>query len=57
VKILKNLAPRQVCLEYLERYYTLIAFNAYLSGSSFAPGAPQHRDFGQWLAERPELYR
>lgn len=48
---------RQVCLEYLERYFMLIAFTAYLSGASFAPGEAQHRSFGQWLDERPELQR
>jgi hypothetical protein len=47
----------KVCLEYLERYFMLIAFTAYLSGASFAPGAPHHRTFGDWLDERPELQR
>lgn len=48
---------RQVCLEYLERYFMLIAFTTYLSGASFAPGAPNHCTFGEWLDERPELQR
>lgn len=45
----------EVCLEYLERYFMLIAFTAYLSGGSFAPGEARHHSFGQWLDERPEL--
>ena len=38
----------QVCLEYLERYYFLIAFTAYLSGACFAPGTPGHATFAEW---------
>ncbi len=46
-----------MCLEYLERYYSLIAFTAYLNSPAFAPGAPHNRSYSQWLDERPELYR
>uniref|UniRef100_A0A7S3QUH6 Tyrosine specific protein phosphatases domain-containing protein n=1 Tax=Dunaliella tertiolecta TaxID=3047 RepID=A0A7S3QUH6_DUNTE len=44
-----------VCLEYLERYYMLIAFTGYLTSSQFDPGSPTHVPFPQWMAERPEL--
>ena len=47
----------QVCLEYLERYYVLIAFSAYLMKPGFDPANPGRMRFGSWLAERPELYR
>ena len=47
----------QVCLEYLERYYVLIAFSAYLMEPGFDPHDPTRTPFGRWLAERPELYR
>ena len=47
----------QVCLEYLERYYVLIAFSAYLMEPGFDPKDPGRTRFGRWLAERPELYR
>ena len=44
-------------LEYLERYYVLIAFTAYLSGPAFAPGdAAAHVPVGEWLEGRPELH-
>lgn len=45
----------QVCLEYLERYYFLIAFTAYLSGPSFDPGGADHTSFAEWWRHRPEL--
>ena len=46
----------QVCLEYLERYYFLIAFTAYLAGPSFDPGSPAaHATFAEWWRHRPEL--
>ncbi|GAB4814185.1 hypothetical protein N2152v2_001231 [Parachlorella kessleri] len=46
----------QVCLEYLERYYFLIAFTAYLAGPSFDPGTPAaHATFAEWWRHRPEL--
>lgn len=38
----------QVCLEYLERYYFLLAFTAYLSGPCFDPGGPNHATFAEW---------
>lgn len=45
----------QVCLEYLERYYFLIAFAAYLGGPSFSPGTASHATFAEWWRQRPEL--
>ena len=47
----------QVCLEYLERYYVLIAFASYLLEPSFDATNPGHLPFGRWLAQRPELQR
>ena len=44
-----------MCLEYLERYYFLIAFTAYLSGPAFSPGTPSHLTFAEWWHARPEL--
>lgn len=44
-----------VCLEYLERYYMLIAFTGYLASASFDPGSPAHVSFPAWMAARPEL--
>lgn len=32
-----------VLLEYLERYYVLIAFTEYVSGKQFAPKTPRHK--------------
>ncbi|PSC67685.1 paladin isoform X1 [Micractinium conductrix] len=45
----------QVCLEYLERYFTLICFASYISGAHFPPGSPNSLTFGEWLGGRPEL--
>jgi hypothetical protein len=46
----------QVSLEYLERYYMLIVFAAYLSSPVFAPGQDgRHESFEGWWAARPEL--
>lgn len=45
----------QVCLEYLDRYYSLIVFSAYLDDPGFAFGSNTHVPFSQWVEERPEL--
>ena len=47
----------QVCLEYLERYYVLIAFTAYLFEPGFDPEARSQVSLAQWMKRRPELYR
>lgn len=47
----------KVCLEYLERYYVLIVFTAFLFGPSFDPNSPNHPSFKEWRDERPELQR
>jgi hypothetical protein len=47
----------QVCLEYLERYYVLIVFTAFLFGPSFDPSSPDTSSFKQWRDERHELQR
>ena len=47
----------QVCLEYLERYYVLIAFTAYLFEPAFDPEARSQVSLAQWMKRRPELYR
>jgi hypothetical protein len=44
-----------VCLEYLERYFTLICFACYISGAHFPPTSPNALTFGEWLGGRPEL--
>ncbi|KAF6255732.1 inositol hexakisphosphate-domain-containing protein [Scenedesmus sp. NREL 46B-D3] len=44
-----------VCLEYLERYYMLIAFTSYLTWPKFDPAAPGHVTFQDWMDSRPEL--
>eukprot|EP00884_Botryococcus_braunii_P001844 jgi/Botrbrau1/11660/Bobra.168_2s0015.2 len=44
-----------VCLEYLERYYVLIVFTAFLFGPSFDPQSPHSPSFKEWRDERPEL--
>jgi len=46
-----------VCLEYLERYYVLITFTAFLFDPAMGPAAPPPGSFGQWAARRPELRR
>ena len=45
----------QVCLEYLDRYYSLIVFSAYLDDPGFAFGTKSHVSFSQWVKDRPEL--
>lgn len=45
----------QVCLEYLERYYVLVAFAAYLDDGAFSPGTTFHIPFANWCSRRPEL--
>ena len=47
----------QVCLEYLERYYVLIAFTAYLFEPGFDPESRKQISLAQWMKRRPELYR
>lgn len=44
-----------MCLEYLERYFTLICFVSYIWGMHFPPGTPSALTFGEWLGARPEL--
>lgn len=44
-----------VCLEYLERYYMLIAFASYLAWPQFNPDSPSHVTFQDWTDSRPEL--
>ena len=53
----KRTALLHVCLEYLERYYVLIAFVAFMMEPDLESKAPQQPDFGQWMACRPELKR
>lgn len=53
----KRTALLMVALEYLERYYVLIEYAAYIGEPSFDPLAPGQPSFGQWLAARPELRR
>lgn len=45
----------QVCLEYLDRYYSLIVFAAYLDDPGFAFGSNNHVPFSRWVKDRPEL--
>ncbi len=46
----------QVCLEYLERYYVLVEFAAYLDDPGFDPCRPScHITFAAWREARPEL--
>eukprot|EP00775_Hariotina_reticulata_P011247 gene11247-11396_t len=44
-----------VCLEYLERYYMLIAFACYLTWPKFDPASSAHVTFKEWIDGRPEL--
>ncbi|KAK2078696.1 hypothetical protein QBZ16_003536 [Prototheca wickerhamii] len=44
-----------VTLEYLERYYTLIVFAAYVGAPGFDPGADGRAGFARWTAARDEL--
>ena len=53
----KRTALLMVALEYLQRYYVLIEFAAYIGEPSFDPLAPGQLGFGEWLAARPELRR
>ena len=39
------------CIEYLDRYFVLVAFSAYVFGQEY----PRGRRFAEWVAERPEL--
>ncbi|KAG1680951.1 hypothetical protein FOA52_009910 [Chlamydomonas sp. UWO 241] len=60
-RFLKEIRERQrntllgVCLEYLERYYMLIAFSGYLESPQFDPGAALHTSFPDWMDTRTEL--
>lgn len=51
----KRAAMSAVTLEYLERYYMLVAFSAYLHSPSFSPDKKSHVPFPVWTASRPEL--
>ncbi|KAK9861491.1 hypothetical protein WJX84_004658 [Apatococcus fuscideae] len=51
----KRNALLHVCLEYLERYYVLISYAAYLFDPNFDPDNPEQPSFGQWIKNRPEL--
>lgn len=42
-------------MEYLERYYVLIAFSEYLMSPQFNPSTVQHIPFATWTASRPEM--
>lgn len=44
-----------VCLEYLERYYMLLAFTSYLTWPKFDPASPGYVTFQDWMETRPEL--
>lgn len=46
----------QVCLEYLDRYYSLVVFSTYLDSSSFRLGTDYHVPFSEWVNARPELH-
>ncbi|GFR48167.1 hypothetical protein Agub_g10003 [Astrephomene gubernaculifera] len=60
-RFLKEMRERQresvlaVCLEYLERYYMLIAFASYLYSPAFNPELPTQASFADWMSSRPEL--
>ena len=53
----KRNALLHVCLEYLERYYVLIAFTAYIMNEDFNPLNSKQPTFGAWIKERSELKR
>lgn len=53
----KRNALLHVCLEYLERYFVLIAFTAYISDANFNPLSPKQATFGMFMKERSELRR
>lgn len=44
-----------IALEYLERYYMLIAFTAYTVHDKFNPLDPDHLPFTRWMQQRPEM--
>ena len=44
-------------MEYLERYYVLIAFTAYLFEPGFNPDSHHQASLAHWMKRRPELYR
>ena len=52
---IRRQALLQVCLEYLDRYYSLIVFAAYLDDPGFAFGTSIHVPFSRWVKDRPEL--
>ena len=53
----KRNALLHVCLEYLERYYVLIAFTAYLRDKDFNPQNSKQPTFGQFIKSRSEFRR
>ena len=53
----KRNALLHVCLEYLERYYVLIAFTAFIMDSDFNPLNPKQPTFGQFMKSRSEFRR
>ena len=52
---MRRQALLQVCLEYLERYYSLVEFSSYLDDPGFDPGRAMHITFAEWRDARPEL--
>ena len=53
----KRNALLHVCLEYLERYYVLIAFTSFMIEPDFNPQSLSQPSFGEWMTHRPELKR
>lgn len=53
----KRNALLHVCLEYLERYYVMIAFTAYISNQDFDPLSSKQATFGAFMKDRSELRR
>ena len=53
----KRNALLHVCLEYLERYYVLIAFTAFIMDPDFNPLNPKQPTFGQFMKSRSEFRR
>lgn len=51
----KRNALLDVCMQYLERYYMLIAFTSYLAHPDFDPSAPSFEPFPSFTSARPEL--
>lgn len=53
----KRNALLHVCLEYLERYYVLIAFTAFIMDPHFNPLNSKQPTFGQFMKSRSEFRR